>query len=132
MRADVLVVDDDLDIRLTIGELLRDEGYSVVEVAEAERLLEALEASEPVLVLLDLTMPRFNAVEALGRLREAGWLDRSTFLALSGLENASELARRLGLHGSIGKPFDVDELLRHVERLCRARREQAYDHHPPA
>lgn len=132
MRADVLVVDDDLDIRLTLVELLREEGYAVAELGDGELLAETLAETEPVLVLLDLTMPRFDAPRTLASLRQDGWLERCTFLALSGLENAPEYARRLGMHGSIGKPFDVEELLSRVEQLCRVRELRAPENQPHA
>ena len=58
MPADVLVVDDDYDIRDTMSEILSDHGYSVASAANGQEALEWLEENDaPALVLLDWMMP---------------------------------------------------------------------------
>jgi CheY-like chemotaxis protein len=70
----VLVVEDDLDIRQAIAELLADEGYECILAENGLAALEALDHRTPSLVLTDLVMPVMNGVELIGRLRtDARW-----------------------------------------------------------
>lgn len=119
MLIDVLVVDDDEDIRTTLGEILRDEGYQVSERASVANLAETLAEERPRLVLLDLTIPGFSPETELNRAREMGMLEGTQVYALSGLEETHQVARRLHLNGAVRKPFDMNELLDLVARACR-------------
>lgn len=120
MRIDVLIIDDDPDIRETLAELLQEEGYAVVALPDADELVETLEQAQPRLILLDLTLPGQDLGYILGRARDRELLTETVVLALSGLEEAGAVARQLGLQGFVGKPFQIVQLLEHVRRVCRA------------
>lgn len=122
MTADVLVVDDDEDIRFSVCEILRDEGYAVAELSGGDRVMEQLRDLRPKLVLLDLSLPGTDIEALIAELREDGWLERTTILAMSGLEDAAFQADRLGLHGTVHKPFDIDELVQRVSLTVSAPR----------
>src|SRR4051812_35074808 len=69
----VLVVEDDEDLRTELAELLREEGYEVVEAANGERALAYLLDAQkpwPAVMLLDLMMPVMNGRELLAVLEE--------------------------------------------------------------
>jgi CheY-like chemotaxis protein len=62
----VLLVEDDQDIREALTELLQDEGYAVSSATNGEEALELLDHIErPSLILLDLVMPKMDGVEFL-------------------------------------------------------------------
>ncbi len=66
----VLIVDDDDDIRQTIYAILKDEAYQLHEAADGAVALAFLDTAEfPVVVLLDLSMPRMSGLEVLQALR---------------------------------------------------------------
>ena len=69
MEAMVLVVDDDPDIRFTLRQVLRDEGFRVVQACNGLEALEQIANEEPDLVLLDLIMPVVDGWEVLRTLR---------------------------------------------------------------
>lgn len=117
MAVDVLVVDDDEDIRFSISEILRDEGYAVAELSGGERVLELLQADHPKLVLLDLSLPGTDIEALAARIRDDGWIERTTILVVSGLEDAQNRAAQLGFHGTVRKPFDVDQLIDRVAEV---------------
>ena len=56
MAADILVVDDEADIRDQVAGILEDEGYAVRTAADAEAALGSLKARKPALIVLDIWM----------------------------------------------------------------------------
>ena len=116
MGIDILVVDDDADMRMTLVELLADEGYSVQELSSARALVDDIEARRPRLVLLDLTMPGFDVARTAEEMADRGVLRSCRVIALSGLDRSEELAAQFGFHGALPKPFQIDDLLATVER----------------
>jgi DNA-binding response OmpR family regulator len=120
MALDVLIVDDDEDIRDTLTELLQDAGYEARALPDAKGLYEVLEQQRPRLVLLDLNVPGEEGSPAiLDRARGEGLLENGKVFALSGLEDSAVRAAALRLDGAVQKPFDVAKLLEMVESVCR-------------
>jgi two-component system chemotaxis response regulator CheY len=69
MSADVLVVDDDADVRWTVAEILRSAGFTVAEAEDGEIALDLLGTGRYRMILLDMRMPRRDGVsliEAIG------------------------------------------------------------------
>ena len=65
---DVLVVDDDEDVRTSTGEILSSSGYSVVEAADGQEALEMLGEMDVGVMVLDVQMPRLDGLALLDRL----------------------------------------------------------------
>ncbi len=63
----ILVVDDEDKVRESVKEVLTDEGYRVLDTADATCVLEMIEAEQPGLVLLDIWMPK---IDGIGLLKE--------------------------------------------------------------
>lgn len=118
MGVDVLVVDDDADIREAITDLLVEEGFEVRVLGSADGLGAALEEFRPRVMLLDLTMPGFDPEHDLPPLREGGLLDGVTVYVVSGLPDTDARARSLGLDGAVRKPFELDTLLDRLSDAC--------------
>lgn len=122
----VLVVDDDEAIRETLRFVLEDAGYSVVEAENGLEALDILYASdEPLVVLLDLRMPRLSGAGVLGVVAEDEELaSRHAFVLVTA--NPYPFSRpfalmieRLGV-ATVSKPFDIDDVLEVVARAsCR-------------
>ena len=76
MSGDILVVDDDADLRETLQVLLDDSGYGVTAVANGQAALDQLKAgARPSLILLDLMMPEMNGWQFLERAQADAVLD---------------------------------------------------------
>jgi DNA-binding response OmpR family regulator len=132
MGIDVLIVDDDVDLRGPLAELFREEGYVVEELGSADGFCEALETWEPALVLLDLTLPGADLHQVMKDAEARHLTEGRTMLALSGLDDALELAEELGLQGAIRKPFDIEDMLAQVGAALRKhQRWEHAPHHPP-
>ena len=121
-QAQILVVDDEPDIRQLVKEILEDEGYSVqvAKDGESARLLYAQQ--KPGLVLLDIWMPDIDGISLLKEWSAAGELE-SQVVIMSGhgtLETAVE-ATRLGAFDFVQKPLSLAKLLATVRKALDAR-----------
>jgi two-component system nitrogen regulation response regulator NtrX len=114
--ASILVVDDELDIRTLIEEILTDEGYRVSTAGNAEEARQQLMRFSPDLVLLDIWMPDTDGITLLGEWSQRGEL-QCPVVIMSGhgtVETAVE-ATRLGAVDFVEKPLSIAKLLRTVE-----------------
>lgn len=113
---EILVVDDDRDLRESIAEVLAGVDFTVSLAADGEAALELLGQRKIDLVLLDLVMPGLGGMEVMRRMRER--LPRLPVIILTAfatVENAVE-AMRQGAQDYVTKPFRVDTLLASVRR----------------
>jgi DNA-binding NtrC family response regulator len=120
-QAQILVVDDEPDIRELVRDILEDEGHqvSVAENGESARTLFARE--KPDLVLLDIWMPDVDGITLLREWSFGGGLD-CPVIVMSGhgtLETAIE-ATRLGAHDFVQKPISLAKLLSIVNQALEA------------
>ncbi len=72
MAHDILIVDDEADIRMLVGGILNDEGYQTREAGDADAALEAIRARRPSLVLLDIWLQGSRARRAGSAVRNQG------------------------------------------------------------
>jgi DNA-binding response OmpR family regulator len=116
--AEVLVVEDEEDVRRLVRVLLERAGHSVNEAANGVEALRILQSSTPDLVVLDVTMPELDGWQTLERIR-----DLSEVPVLMLTARAGELDKVRGLKGGaddyVTKPFGRQELLARVEALLR-------------
>ncbi|MEE8272362.1 MAG: sigma-54 dependent transcriptional regulator [Alphaproteobacteria bacterium] len=130
MAHDILVVDDEDDIRMLIRGILEDEGYETREAGDADRALTALAARQPGLLILDVWLQdsRLDGLELLAEMRRD--YPSLPVLMISGHGNIemAVTAIKNGAYDFIEKPFKADRLLLMVDRAveaARLRRENA-------
>ena len=130
MALDILVVDDELDIRELVAGVLEDEGYEARVAADSDSALEAVAVRRPSLVLLDVWL-QGSKLDGLELLDEIKRRDPSIpVLVISGHGNldTAVAAIRKGAADFIEKPFEAERLLLMVGRATeteRLRRENA-------
>ena len=115
----ILIVDDEKNIRRTLGMILRGEGHTVREAESGEAALEALEDAPADLVLLDVNLPGMNGIEALSRIKER--FPGTGVVMISGqatVERAVE-ATRAGAFDFLEKPLGKDRVLIAVRNALR-------------
>ncbi|KQM56347.1 AAA family ATPase [Sphingomonas sp. Leaf208] len=130
MALDILVVDDERDIRELVAGVLEDEGYETRDAGDSDSALEAIAARRPSLVLLDVWLQgsRLDGLELLDEIKRR---DPSIpVLVISGHGNldTAVAAIRRGASDFIEKPFEAERLLLMVARATeteRLRREVA-------
>jgi len=124
MALDVLIVDDEEDIRDLVAGVLEDEGYETRTAADADSAIEALSARRPSLVLLDVWL-QGSRLDGLELLEEIKRRDPSIpVLMISGHGNidTAVAAIRKGAVDFIEKPFEADRLLHLVARATETER----------
>ena len=122
MASDVLVVDDEADIRDLVAGILSDEGYSVRTATDSESALAAIRARKPALLILDIWMAG-GGMDGLELLDLVKALDADLpVIMISGhgnIESAVSSIKR-GAYEFLEKPFKSDRLLLVVERALEA------------
>jgi CheY-like chemotaxis protein len=115
-RRDVLIVDDDPDIRDAVGECLRYEGYDVHSAADGRDALDRLEYGlRPAVILLDLMMPVLNGFDVLEALKSRPeW--KSIPVVIVSANRGYEAEDLSGAVSILRKPVNVDRLLAAVEQ----------------
>ena len=121
-RRTILFVDDDALIRSLYVELLREEGFVVIEASNGAEALKALEQLDgDFLVILDELMPRLNGHEVLERLAHRPDADRFRAVIISGSgapESFLPPSARQRVVAIVEKPFTAGELLETLHRLA--------------
>jgi CheY-like chemotaxis protein len=117
----VLVVEDDEDLRAMVGFALETAGYGVRLAADGIEALEQLEAGLPDEILLDMRMPRMNGWELAKRIRET-YGREVPLVVMTAAEHAEKRAKEIDADDFVAKPFDLDSLLRVVERNVQRQR----------
>ena len=125
MSKKILIIDDDQDYRLALGELLKSESYEVSSAPGAEEGMALIEESPPDLIILDVMMDKiddgFNLCYKLKhdeRLKRIPVIILSSVTEVTGFKFSPEtdgeyLQAELFMH----KPVDVDELLKQIDIL---------------
>src|SRR6476620_11108674 len=107
----ILVVDDEVNARTALAELLRDEGYEVEMAADAFKALGKYDSFAPHIVLTDLKMPGMDGIELVKKLRSHEEpCDVIVMTAFGAVETAVQ-AMRAGASDYLTKPLNFDELL---------------------
>lgn len=122
MASDVLVVDDEADIRELVAGILSDDGYAVRTASDSESALAAIRARRPALLILDIWMAG-GGMDGLELLDMVKALDVDMpVIMISGhgnIETAVSAIKR-GAYEFLEKPFKSDRLLLVVERALEA------------
>ncbi len=116
MRAKVLVIDDDPDIRRGLNVWLRANGYAVLLAADAVSALMVAVKEHPDLVILDIGLPGGDGFVVLERLQKQPALGGVPVIILTARGGAPNRQRSLqeGAYAFLEKPADNDELLRTI------------------
>lgn len=122
-KNNVLVVDDEKDIREALRVLLERAGYNVLEASDGQQALDISKHEHPDLIILDVSMPCLDGWQTLDRLRT---FSKAPVLMLTARSAELEKVRGLqaGADDYVTKPFQRQELLARVAVLLRRLNEQ--------
>lgn len=119
----ILVIDDDELILMTFRNLLKKEGFNVVEAQNGNLGIELYKSENPDLVVTDLLMPDKEGLETISDIRAIN--PSSKIIAMSSGGNTQNmsflaLAKKLGANRVLQKPFKPAEMLQAVKGLINA------------
>ena len=124
MSADILVVDDEADIRELVSGLLEDEGYRTRKASSADEALAAIAARRPNLVFLDIWLQgsRLDGLQVLELIKESHPDLAVVMISGHGNIETAVSAIKSGAYDFIEKPFKADRLVLVAERALEASR----------
>ena len=126
MALDILVVDDEADIRDLIAGVLEDEGYGTRTAANSDEALAALRERRPSLLILDIWLQgsRIDGLELLEQVKDRDPTLPVVIISGHGNIETAVAAIKRGAYDFIEKPFQADQLLIAVQRATETERLQ--------
>jgi DNA-binding response OmpR family regulator len=119
----LLIVEDDEDIGEFLTHAIKEEtSYHTFHVTDAVQALEAVRSIKPSLFLLDYHLPGIDGLELADRLHATEGLETVPTLMMSANAPPKEALRQRHIT-FLKKPFDLNDLLIHIERLLEKRSE---------
>jgi two-component system alkaline phosphatase synthesis response regulator PhoP len=119
MKENILLVEDEEDLRTTLSDRLENERYIVRSTQTAEEAYDLLTQVPFDLVILDVMLPHKNGFDLCRDIRQAGLAIPILMLTARGETFDKVLGLKLGADDYLAKPFDMMELLARIEALLR-------------
>ncbi len=115
----LLVADDNQEVLDRLDKILTQEGFQVLQAGDGNETLEAIRASHPDLVILDLLMPRLTGFEVLRQIRQDERIQDTRVLAMSSVykDNVLEFLHELGADGLLDKENLMDTIVFRVRQI---------------
>ena len=118
----VLIVDDEPDVLLLLGERLSKAGYEVMKASSGKEAIELATTKDPQLIILDIAMPGMDGSEVASVLRNKPETRNIPILFLTCLFTKQEektCGHVLGQNFFIAKPYDVNELMTEIQKRVK-------------
>lgn len=119
MNENILLVEDEDDLRITLSDRLQSEGYMVQCAANGEEGLEQATRLPLDLIILDIMLPRRSGIDVCHDIRRAGLATPILMLTARSQVSDKVLGLKLGADDYLTKPFETLELLARIEALLR-------------
>ncbi len=127
----VLLAEDDDDLRWTLADYLRGEGFEVLAVPDGRAILEQLGASMLLeqrttladIIVTDIRMPGLDGMQILESVRARGWTTPVVLMTAYADEGLEKRALELGADAFLSKPVDVEEFQTTLRNLVHVERE---------
>jgi CheY-like chemotaxis protein len=114
----VLIVDDEKNIRVTLADILTDEGYEVGTAETGDKAVRICQKRSFDVILMDVRMPGMDGFEAFRNIRRQRRDVRVIMMSAYGMNAFRRVARDEGATAFMQKPLDVPRLLRLIHGAC--------------
>ena len=118
MPKKIMIVDDEDDVRTSVGQFLEASGYKVIKAENGNDCLQKLEQEIPDLVLLDIMMPGMNGWDVAARIKEKPEWNAIPIVFLTA--KGDDMSVGIGGMASVDyivKPFDIIDLKQRLEKV---------------
>ncbi|MGB2762505.1 MAG: response regulator [Minisyncoccales bacterium] len=112
--AKILIADDSQFMRINLKDILKGEGYEIIESADGKEALEKFKTEKPDLMLLDIIMPEVDGMEVL---KKIGKKAKIIVISAVGQEKMVNEAKNLGAIDYIVKPFENEKVIEIVKKV---------------
>jgi DNA-binding response OmpR family regulator len=117
--ARILVVDDDPDIGVMLKMMLEYKGYTPVVAERAEEAMDALNADNITLIIMDMLLSGVNGTDICANLKNDPERKNIPVIMISAHPNAKEICMNAGADDFIAKPFDMRDMLTRIGGLIK-------------
>lgn len=117
MTRTVLIVDDQLGIRLLLEEIVKSEGYKAFSCANGKEALAFVEQAPPDLILIDFRLPIIDGATVIERLEESGKYIPTIIMSGLAEEAKSKTKNFSSVKEVFSKPFNIEDAKFHINRL---------------
>ena len=97
VKSRILIVDDDVTMRLLMYEALSEDGYKIDEVDNGPAAIEAIKVSQPDMVLLDVKMPGMSGFEVCSEIRRLTGDTNISVVMVTGLDDSASIEKAFQL-----------------------------------
>ncbi|MDY6911141.1 MAG: response regulator [Chloroflexota bacterium] len=115
--AKIMVVDDAPFMRMRAVKLLKENGHECIEAGNGVEAIERYKAEKPDAVMMDITMPDMDGLEALKALKQIDSNVRITMVTAMGQQSIVMEAIKAGAKDFIVKPFDPNRVMGALEKM---------------
>jgi two-component system chemotaxis response regulator CheY len=115
--AKVMVVDDAMFMRKKCVQVLTENGHTVVEAANGAEAVKVYQANKPDCVLMDITMPDMDGIQALREVLKVDPNARVSMCSAMGQQSMVIEALKIGAKDFIVKPFDTTRVIGAVQKM---------------
>jgi two-component system alkaline phosphatase synthesis response regulator PhoP len=119
MNENILIVEDEEALRMTLGDRLRSEGYMVDFAIDGEQGMEKATQLPFDLIILDIMLPQRSGLDLCTDIRRAGLATPILLLTARAQTSDKVVGFKLGADDYVTKPFDTLELMARIEALLR-------------
>jgi DNA-binding NtrC family response regulator len=126
----ILIVEDEVVVRESVRDWLRDDGYDVECVGSGEEALERIKQEEFGVIVLDLRLPGIDGLKVFEQAKELTPEAKGVIITAYPSKETRDKAQRLGLLDYLSKPFKVDDLEKLIEAaLGETEKKAGKEHH---
>ena len=116
----VLIVDDDVNTRTTLSDLLSEDGYNTITAADGKEALDKAHKKKPDIVLMDIRLPKMDGYEACQKIKEMEGVNPKVILYTAYVDAVNVTkARDVGADDFKGKTSDFSTIRNTINNLLR-------------
>jgi len=117
MKKKIMIVDDEKEFLEELREILEASGYDLIAVNDAGKAVEVARQIKPIVVLLDLKMPKKSGFQLANELRYFSGLERVPIIAMSAFykQEYHSLMQLCGIRRCLAKPFQPLDVIAEIE-----------------
>jgi len=116
----VLLIEDEVNLQKTIGEVLRQEGFELIEAADGEAGINLAKSEKPDIVLVDLILPKKNGFEVIEELKRDPETENIKIIVLTNLGSSADVEKALELGATtylVKANYALEDIVKKVRDL---------------